>query len=405
MKIWRTLLFGMIASLSGICSRTEASTAVDLLVRDNTRFAFELYGKLAAAEGNLFYSPYSISTALTMTSAGARGNTATEMAKVLRLTLGEAELHPAFAELESRVKASEREGIRLSTANALWPQKDYSFLPNYLALAGQAYGALVRPVDFRGARESARLTINSWVEKETGDKIRELIQPADLTELTRMVLVNAIYFKGKWAEQFKPEETREMDFQVTAEQTVQVPMMSRHLKCRHASYPDFDIAELPYAGGTLSMVVLLPKEIDGLWKIECELSADSLAGWLDGLGERELQVFFPKFKVAGRFDLGDTLISLGMVDAFSAAKADFSGMDGRPGWLYLGAVIHQALAEVNEEGTEAAAATAVVMETLAIADPPPTFRADHPFIFLIRENETGSILFLGRLVDPSVAGR
>lgn len=392
--------------LACVCSQaSDARAAMESLVRDNTRFAFDLYRDLARAEGNLFFSPYSISTALAMTYAGARGNTEKEMAATLRFTLDQEELHPAFATLEARVDASQKEGISLSVANALWPQKDYPFRQEYLALAKKHYGVLVQPVDYRGARESARLTINKWVEDQTREKIRDLVQPGDLSDLTRLVLVNAIYFKGIWADQFKAENTKEMPFHVTATRTIQAPMMSRQLECRYVSLPELDVLELPYAGGGLAMIVLLPKEIDGLRKLESELAADNLGKWLGALSEREVLVFLPKFKTTNRFSLNDTLSSMGMIDAFSETRADFSGMDGRPGWLYIGAVIHQAFVEVNEEGTEAAAATAVVMRTQSIAAPPPTFRADHPFVFLIQEKQTGGILLAGRVSDPRTGGK
>ncbi|OGR17451.1 MAG: hypothetical protein A2X81_02150 [Desulfobacterales bacterium GWB2_56_26] len=401
---WISGMFALL--LACVCPpAADARSAVESLVRDNTRFAFDLYRDLAEAEGNLFFSPYSISTALAMTYAGARGNTEKEMAATLRFTLDQEELHPAFATMEAQVNASQKEGISLSVANALWPQKDYPFREEYLSLAKQHYGVLVQPVDFRGARESARLTINNWVEDQTREKIKDLIQPGDLSDLTRLVLVNAIYFKGIWADQFKAENTKEMPFHVTAARTIRAPMMSRQLECRYASLPELDILELPYVGGGLAMIVLLPKEIDGVRKVESELSADNLARWLGALSQREVQVFLPKFKTTSRFSLNDTLSTMGMIDAFSEARADFSGMDGRPGWLYIGAVIHQAFVEVNEEGTEAAAATAVVMRTQAIGAPPPTFRADHPFVFLIQEKQTGSILFAGRVTDPSTAGK
>ena len=393
---------GMLALLLVcVCAQAaDARSAVKSLVRDNAHFAFDLYRDLAVAEGNLFFSPYSVSTALAMTYAGARGNTEKEMAAALRFTLDREELHPAFAKMDAQVNASQKEGISLSVANALWPQKDYPFLEEYLALAKQHYGVLVQPVDYRAARESARLTINNWVEDRTREKIKDLIRPDDLTDLTRLVLVNAIYFKGIWANQFRADNTREMPFHVTASKTIQAPMMSRQLECRYASLPELDILELPYTGGGLAMIVLLPKEIDGVRKVESELSPDNLARWISALSEQEVLVFLPKFKTTNRFSLSDTLSSMGMIDAFSDTKADFSGMDGRPGWLYIGAVIHQAFVEVNEEGTEAAAATAVVMRTQAIAAPPPTFRADHPFVFLIHEKQTGSILFAGRVSDP-----
>jgi serine protease inhibitor len=404
MTIKSAALCIVLSAILGSAPAKGAQSGLETLARDNTAFALSLYGKLAPAEGNLIFSPYSISTALGMTYAGARGNTEKEMAAALHFSLNQAELHAAFGRLEGQLKKAERNGIRLSVANALWPQKDYPFLEDFLSLAKKHYGVLITPLDYRTAREPARETINRWVEKRTENKITDLLQPADLSDLTRMVLVNAIYFKGKWASQFKPGNTQSAPFHVSPDKAVQTPMMTQKLECRYTNLPQMDILELPYVGGALSMIVLLPKEIDGIQKVERELSADSLAKWLTALDEQEVLVFLPRFKATGRFGLNDTLASMGMVDAFSDTKANFAGMDGRTDWLYISAAIHKAFVEVNEEGTEAAAATAVVMTERSVPARPPTFRADHPFIFLIQEKGTGSILFMGRLSDPTKQG-
>lgn len=404
MTIKAAALSLMLSAILGSAPAKGAQSGLETLARDNTAFALSLYGKLAPMEGNLIFSPYSISTALGMTYAGARGNTEKEMAAALHFSLKQAELHAAFENLEVQLKKAERNGIRLSVANALWPQKGYPFLEDFLSIAKKHYGVLITPLDYRTAREPARETINRWVEKKTESKITDLLQPRDLTDLTRLVLVNAIYFKGSWASQFKAGNTKSAPFHVSPDKAVQAPMMTQKLECRYASLSQMDILEMTYVGGGLSMIVLLPKEIDGIQKIERELSADSLAKWLGGLHEQEVLVFLPKFKATSRFQLSDTLASMGMVDAFSDTKANFAGMDGRPDWLYISAAIHKAFVEVNEEGTEAAAATAVVMTERSVPARPPTFRADHPFIFLIQEKRTGSILFVGRLSDPTKQG-
>lgn len=381
-----------------------APADVDTLVRDNTAFALGLYGKLAPTEGNLVFSPYSISSALAMTYAGARGNTEKEMAAALHFSIDQSDLHPAFGRLETQLKRAERNGIRLRVANALWPQKGHPFLEDFLSLAKQHYGVLITEVDYRNAREPARETINRWVEDKTENRIADLLQPPDLSDLTRLVLVNAIYFKGKWASQFKAGNTKPEPFHVSPDKAVQVPMMTQKVEGRYASLPQMDILELPYVGGGLSMILLLPKQIDGIQEVERELSADSLAKWLGALHEQDVLVFLPRFKATCRFGLNDILSSMGMVDAFSDTKANFAGMDGRPDWLYISAVIHKAFVDVSEEGTEAAAATAVVMTERSVPARPPTFRADHPFIFLIQEKRTGSILIAGRLSDPTKQG-
>jgi serpin B len=403
MTIKSAALSLMLISILGSAPAKGAQSGFETLARDNTVFALSLYGKLAPTEGNLIFSPYSISTALGLTYAGARGNTVKEMAAALHFSLNQTELHAAFGKLEDQLKKAERNGIRLSVANALWPQKDYPFLEDFLSLAKKHYGVLITPLDYRTAREPARETINGWVEKKTENKITNLLQPTDLTDRTRLVLVNAIYFKGKWASQFKPSNTKSAHFHVSPNKTVQAPMMTQKLECRYASLPQMDILELPYVGGALSMIVLLPKEINGLQKVERELSAEAIAKWVNALDEQEVFVSLPRFKATGRFGLNDTLASMGMVDAFSDTKANFAGMDGRPNWLYISAIIHKAFVEVNEEGTEAAAATAVVMME-RVVPAPLSFRADHPFIFLIQEKRTGSILFVGRLSDPTKQG-
>jgi serpin B len=377
---------------------------VESLARDNTSFAFDLYRKLALAQGNVFFSPYGISTALAMTYAGARGNTEKEMAGTLKFSLGQTELHPNFAKMDAQLKKAEQSGVRLSIANSLWPQKDYPFLDEYLALMKTHYGVLVTAVDYRGGRDAARESINRWVANKTQDRIRDILMPTDLTGMTRLVLVNAIYFKGKWASQFRAGNTETAPFHVAPGKTIQIPMMTQTLECRYASLPAMDVLELPYAGDGLSMIVLLPKQLDGIQKVESELSADNLARWFGALREQKVLVFLPRFKTTCRFGLNDTLAAMGMVDAFSDTRANFAGMDGRSDWLYISAVIHKAFVEVNEEGTEAAAATAVVMATKSAPARPSTFRADHPFVFLIREKRTGSILFAGRLSDPANSG-
>lgn len=380
---------------------SRASDA-ETLVRDNTDFALDLYGRLAETPGNLFFSPYSISTALAMTYAGARGNTETEMAAALRFTLGQEALHPAFAEILDQLAEAQRSGdLRLHVANSLWPQQGYPLLEDYLSLVKTHYGVAITAVDYKQAAEEARVRINGWVEEQTQERIANLLQPGVLDPLTRLVLVNAIYFKGMWETPFKADSTVDAPFHVAPDRTVQAPLMTQSLRCRYASFPLLDIVELPYAGGGMAMIVLLPKENDGIRGLEGELTAGNIDRWLGGIGEREVLVSLPRFKMSAMFRLDDTLSALGMKDAFSRSKANFSGMDGRPDWLYIGAVVHKAFVEVNEEGTEAAAATAVVMGVRSLPPSPPVFRADHPFVFLIQDKATGSILFAGRMSDPT----
>ena len=376
---------------------------VNALVQGNSAFALEFYVKLRGEAGNLFLSPYSISSALAMTYAGARGNTAAEMQQALHYTLGPDGTHPAFRELQARLEALQAAGdIQLAIANSLWPQKDYPFRPEYLDLIKSEYGAGITPLDYPGDTEGARQTINRWVEDKTREKIKDLIAPGSLDPLTRLVLVNAIYFKGNWASPFKPEQTTPADFFVTPEAPVPAPLMTQTRRFPYAEFDDCQVLKLPYVGGDVSMLVVLPREKDGLAVLEAQLTPEKLAEWRADLVEREVRVFLPKFKLTwGAARLNQPLLALGMADAFSETRANFSGMDGQLNWLYIGLVLHKAFVEVNEEGTEAAAATAVVMKARAMPVPPPVFRADHPFLFLIQEEETGAILFLGRVVDPT----
>ena len=363
------------------------------------RFAFDLYARLKGAEGNLFLSPYSISTALAMTYAGARGETADQMAKVLCLPASGEAVHGAYGALQKDLNAAGEGGaFELVVANRLWGQKGFAFLPDFLALLEARYGAGLEPLDFAAATEAARQTINAWIEKQTRDKIKDLIKPGVLDAATRLVLTNAIYFKGKWAEEFDKKATQDEDFFLAPEKKVTAPLMHRTADFGYFEGDDLQALELPYQGDRLSMVVLLPKAKDGLGALEAALSADKVSEWVSKLSRREVRVALPRFKTTAEFSLGDTLVAMGMTDAFGG-DADFSGMTGAKD-LFISAVVHKAFVDVNEEGTEAAAATAVVVRALN-GGGPPEFRADHPFLFLIRDTKTGAILFLGRIADPT----
>jgi serpin B len=400
-----TLMLSLLVTMVIILLVSSASSVgrppVQTVVEGNTAFALDLYQKLRRADGNLFLSPYSISTALAMTYGGARGDTAQQMAETLHLSLDQKQLHPAFARLRSDLNAVQKKGkVQLHSANSLWPHKDYPFLKAYLALLKKYYRASVTPVDYKTANEEARTRINTWVEKETEEKIKDLIQPGILTPLTRLVLVNAIYFKGNWARQFDASLTHEAPFYLTPAKTVQAPFMTQERTLQYGEDEGLQILELPYEGDDLAMLILLPRRVDGLAELEKALIPENLNQWITYLRERKIEVFVPKFKLASSFSLKEALVAMGMRDAFDQSTANFAGMDGTT-LLYISAAIHQAVAEVNEEGTEAAAATGIVMGLKAIPEPSPTFRADHPFIFLIRDNRTGSILFMGRVVDPT----
>lgn len=370
------------------------------LIEGNTEFSLSLYKQLSRqSTGNLFFSPYSISSALAMTYKGAKGETASAMKKTLHFKLESDALHKGFSGLSDDFKeAGQRDDLDLTVANALWGQQGYKFLPEFTASLKKDYQAGFQELDFKTALEPSRKTINDWVLKNTNGLIKDLLKPGILKPNTRLVLTNAIYFKGQWESAFKKEQTSNSDFYVSTDKTVQVPLMyqgKKKFKLAHSN--DFRMIELPYKG-QMSMLVILPNDRDGLAKVESQLSLAMITKLLKEAGERKLPVLLPRFKLTQELSLKDTLSALGMGHAFSK-EADFSGMDGTK-LLKIGAVVHKAFVEVNEEGTTAAAATAVVTVEKAAAIEP--FRADHPFIFMIRDQLSGSILFMGRVVDPSL---
>lgn len=386
-------------------SAEEQESDLNQLVTGNNTFALDLYSILKKEKGNMFLSPYSISSALAMTYGGARGDTAKEMAEALHFGLGTDRIHPAFAELSAIFNEIQKKGhVQLHIANSLWPQKDYPVLPEYLTLIKQHYGVSITPVDYVKASEQAREIINRWVEDKTEGKIKDLIHQEALNYLTTLVLVNAIYFKGKWASPFDPEDTDESDvFYPSEYREVQVSMMYQQGEFGYAEIKGAQLLELPYIGKQLSMVVILPEKVEGVPEIENRLTEKNLEAWLSRLSQQDVKVYLPKFNVTwGTFDLMRPLQASGMRKAFNLESADFSGIDGTKD-LFIGSVFHKTFIEVNEEGTEAAAATAVVEEWGALYAEPALFtlfEADHPFLFLIRDNVTKSILFLGRVVDP-----
>jgi len=371
------------------------------LVEGNSRFALDLYQKLRDRPGNLFFSPSSLSTALAMTYAGARGETAEQMARVLHFAAPQDQLPEAFAELlgELRPQAA-KPGFQLDVANRLWGQQGYHFMADFLAITRNFYHAELAEVDFARQPEAARARINLWVEQETQEKIKDLVPPKVIRPDTVLVLTNAIYFKGDWSHPFPKAATRDEPFHVTGEQTIQVPLMHRTDDLRFAAIDALQILELNYGKGELSALFLLPEAIDGLPALEARLNHDNLTRWTSALARRKVEVFLPRFKLSSQFSLPEVLASMGMTHAFDS-RADFSGMSTQEK-LFISDVLHKAFVDLNEEGTEAAAATAVVMSrTMAVLPKPPViFRADHPFLFLIVDNRTRSILFLGRVASP-----
>jgi len=369
------------------------------VVEGANRFALALYARLRGTGGNVFLSPWSINTAVGMTYAGAKGTTATQMAKVMRYTLAQPELHPAVGAVQSRLLAAK--GYELAVANRVFSQQGLALVPGFVSQLKKSYGSPVQQLNYRENPEAARKRINSWVKKQTRDRIAELLKGPDINKDTRMVLVNAIYFKGSWAAKFDKKNTKPRDFQVTAARKMSAPTMYQQGKFGYRPGADADVLEMGYAGKGLSMVVLLPKKVDGLAALEKSLTAERLAQLTDKLPQRKVKVYLPRFKMESRFDLKKQLIAMGMPLAF-ANQADFTGIAPKPP-LKISKVIHQANCDVTEEGTVAAAATAVVMArggSAARPAPIPEFKADHPFLFLIRDVKTGVILFLGRFTTP-----
>ena len=377
------------------------------LVSSNNGFACDLYAQLRDSKGNLFFSPFSVSTALAMTYAGAKADTAAQMRKAMRFPASqEDDAHAGFADLLKHFDEVNRgESVQLNMANSLWPQAGASILESFSTLVKQRYGVEITPVDYKYAEPEARARINRWVEDKTEDKIKNLIAnplPAE----TRLVLVNAVYFKGDWEDAFNTDLTKDASFSSGDGQVVEVPLMQQTKRFNYAQSNDSQFIELPYKGGALSMFVALPmdKTSAGLTKLEKELTGGQIVAWQAQMTETKVQVFLPKFKIEwGTASLVQMLKNLGMSDAFVFGKADFSGISGDK-LLFIGDVLHKAFVAVDEKGTEAAAATAVLVPRGASprpAAPPPVFRADHPFIFFIQDNATGSILFMGRVVNPA----
>ena len=377
----------------------EVRPAVDQVVQANNQFACDLYRRLGASEsGNLFFSPFSISTALSMTWAGARGATAADMARVLHFTGPPDDIHDGFqALLGSLNTGAGLGGYELTTANRLWGQAGFDFLPPYRTLTREKYGAGLEEMDFRADPEDSRQTINRWVEQETRDRIQDLLPGGSITPDTRLVLTNAIYYKGKWQNMFDPDETRDAVFHLDADRQVQVPMMQQGGPWKVGGDGKARMLRLPYSGRDLDMLVLLPGPEEGLGGLEARLTPELVKEWIDGLGEEEIDVYLPRFTVTSQFSLRLTLSDMGMGIAFQD-RADLTGMRAA-GNLFIQDAIHKAFVKVNEEGTEAAAATGVIVGVTSVG--PLDFRADRPFLFIIRDDVTGSFLFIGRVVDPT----
>ena len=375
------------------------------LVDGNNAFALDLYQSLRDQDGNLFYSPFSISLALAMTYAGARGSTKSQMADTLHFDLSQEQLHPAFNALDQELakrgeaQSNDEQPLQLDIANAVWAEQSYTFLQAYLDIIAENYGAGIRLADFINQAESTRKEINNWISDQTNDKINDLIPPGALDAMTRMVLVNAIYFKADWADQFEKDSTSDKPFHLLDGSEVNVPMMHQGMQIPYNSGDGYQAIELAYQGETAAMDILVPDE-DNFQAFESSLDIARLNDILAGMQPTSVDLTLPKFNFTDEFSLSDTLKSMGMVDAFDPNTADFTGMSAKRD-LYITDVVHKAFVAVDEKGTEAAAATGIIVGTTSIPLYEVQLRIDRPFIFVIRDLPSEQILFVGRVMNPA----
>ncbi len=370
----------------------QASAVETAPVERGGDFAFRLYRELLSKDENLFFSPLSLEFALGMVYAGARGETEGGMSKALDFPMPQGALHDEMSIVLAAFEGNE--GVEVSAANALWPSKGYPFDEGYQTLIKDKYAAAVTPLDY-GKTKKAIKAINGWTSENTKGKIEEIVNASNVGPGTLMVLTNAIYFKGPWQNKFDPEVTRKHEFRRLDGQKTEVEMMSRTFKVGYFMDENVKVVALPYGEGRYEMLVVLPAADDGLLALEKDLSTEMFEQWREKFNRGRVNVNRPKFKLESEFKLKEALVKLGMADAFSSA-ADFSGMTGSSSGLHLQQVVHKAVVEVEEQGTEAAAATAGMM-TISL---PPRFVPDHPFLFVIRDNKQNKTLFIGRVVDP-----
>ncbi len=373
----------------------------------SNEFALALYGRLAESPGNLIFSPFSVAAALGMASAGARGETAAQMQRVLGFAPRPEEAHREFGANIAALNGKSGGPFELNIANSIWSQEGAPLMPEFLDRVRKEYFGDVKAVDFSGDPGSARAEINRWVEEKTRKRIRELVGPGVFNPLTRLILANAIYFKGYWEEQFPEVFSQLQPFFLEGDRSVEAPLMYVEEEAGHVEAKGAQAIELRYQGGDLTMLVVLPDRKDGLRDLERGLSGKSLNALTSGLRMRKVEIFLPRFRMEPEaIDLTRKLEESGMPLAFDESRADFSGINGTPPGqadsLYVSTVVHKAMVEVNEKGTEAAAATEMrQLSRSASIMPVPVFRADHPFLFAIRDRRSGAILFLGRVADPT----
>lgn len=403
-------------------SNLERSVNVQVLQTDaaalaagNRAFAIDLYRQLSSTDGNLIFSPFSVSLAMAMVDAGARAQTLDQINTGMHFTLPSAQLHPAFNSLDASLESlgvpagtpqptdeyNLGDDFQLNIANSLWGQANHTFLPEYLDLLAQNYGAGLQTLDFTKDPDAARKIINNWVSEKTKDKIQDLFAQGTITPDTRLVLANAIYFKASWQSVFYKENTKDGPFTLMDSSQVTVPMMtSGKTANQYFKGSDYTAVSLPYRGSQVEMIIVLP-DTGNFQNFEKEFDSAKLEEVLNSLSGSAVDLTLPRFKVESSFSLNQALSSLGISAAFNPDQADFSGMDGQQD-LYISQVVHKAFIQTDESGTEAAAATGIAMEASSMpVETPPQVIVDHPFLFFIYDQTSGSILFEGRVLDPS----
>jgi serpin B len=404
-KISATFTLSLLVECAIVQSETLPSTpsaplsekeSLTKLIADNNDFAFKFYAEMSKKKGNIFISPISISTALSMTYAGAAGETAEQMKNALSFSLPRENLFPTFKTLSQKIN-KKNSSHELCVVNSIWPYENYKFKDDFIALLKNYYGIEIQYLNYNKPQEACEI-VNKWIEEKTKDKIKSLLSAPPVDELTRLILVNAIYFKGQWTKEFDKKNTTHMPFKLSPQENINVSMMNKKMETGYFEDEDLQVLCLPYKGNEISFYAVLPKKDFGIDELEQKLDSAKFTEIKEKILQKDVKIFLPKFKVTVSSSLNKYFKQLGMTDAFNK-KADFSGMDGTQD-LYITAILHKAFVELNEEGAEAAAATAVVMNLrCALPEPTPIFNADHPFIFLICGKD-GEIFFMGRISNP-----
>ena len=391
----------LIFSLIFLLFKSSYGEGIDSVVKANNRFSFDIYRKISSSNKNknIFLSPYSIFSALAITYEGAKGKTADEIKSVFHFPEKDV-LRANFSKIYRNLNKKKKLYI-LHTVNALWIQKDYGCLKGYIDVVRNYYGGEIKGVDFINETEKTRRLINDFIEDKTNKKIKDLIPKGALNPLTRLVITNAIYFKGLWKWEFDRKKTRKMKFYMSRKDYVEVPMMCMEPEKARFNYADLDrleILELPYKGKDISMLILLPKK--SIEEVESILTIEKFEEWKSKMRPTKFdEIYLPKFEIEEKYSLKNILSEMGMPTSFSPS-ADFSAITGKKE-LFISDVIHQAYVKVDEKGTEAAGATAVVINVTGVFTKKKIFKADHPFIFIIQEKNTGNILFVGKIFKPA----